>query len=96
MPKAEVSDDSADDSALTDSHSGAELSPTHLVAAEQLFGRHLLLAKRYTQILTTVGITRGLLGPREAPRVWERHLFNCAAIAELIPRDQKVIDVGSG
>lgn len=44
----------------------------------------------------TDGITRGLLGPREAERVWERHLLNSAVLAELIPDGSDVIDVGSG
>jgi len=39
---------------------------------------------------------RGLIGPREAPRIWERHLLNCAAVAELIPPGAFITDVGSG
>jgi 16S rRNA (guanine527-N7)-methyltransferase len=41
-------------------------------------------------------VVRGLIGPREAPRLWERHLLNCAALADVIPRDASVCDVGSG
>ena len=44
----------------------------------------------------TDGVVRGLIGPREAPRIWERHLLNCAAVGELIPPDARVVDVGSG
>ena len=44
----------------------------------------------------TDGVVRGLIGPREAPRIWERHLLNCAVVAELIPPDARVVDVGSG
>jgi 16S rRNA (guanine527-N7)-methyltransferase len=44
----------------------------------------------------TDGVVRGLIGPREAPRIWERHLLNCAAVAELVPVGQRVVDVGSG
>jgi 16S rRNA (guanine527-N7)-methyltransferase len=47
-------------------------------------------------LLVTDGITRGLLGPREAERVWERHLLNSAVLADLIPDGSDVIDVGSG
>ena len=50
----------------------------------------------YVQWLTTAGIERGLIGPREADRMWERHIANCAAVAELIPSDDDVFDVGSG
>ena len=39
---------------------------------------------------------RGLIGPREAPRLWERHLLNCAVLTELLPRDATVCDIGSG
>ncbi len=41
-------------------------------------------------------MVRGLIGPREAPRLWDRHLVNCALLAELIPADATVADIGSG
>ena len=66
------------------------------VAAEVLFGSRLPVAERYADRLTGDGVVRGLLGPREAPRVWQRHLLNCAAVAELIPDGATVTDVGSG
>lgn len=54
----------------------------------------------YAAVLTGPGIERGLLGPREAPRIWDRHLLNCAVVADpqigLIPAGAKVADVGSG
>ena len=53
-------------------------------------------ASRYAELLTSAGVDRGLLGPREASRVWERHLLNCAVIGELLPRAARVVDVGSG
>ena len=45
----------------------------------------LPLAERYAELLATEGVVRGLIGPREAPRLWERHLLNCAVLAELVP-----------
>jgi 16S rRNA (guanine527-N7)-methyltransferase len=54
------------------------------------------LAERYAELLATDGVVRGLIGPREAPRLWERHLLNCAALEEAIPRDGTVCDIGSG
>nr|WP_218063122.1 16S rRNA (guanine(527)-N(7))-methyltransferase RsmG [Arthrobacter sp. SDTb3-6] len=66
------------------------------VAAEQIFGRRLGLAKRYVEHLATSGIERGLIGPREVPRLWSRHVLNCAVVAELIDDGAKVADVGSG
>jgi 16S rRNA (guanine527-N7)-methyltransferase len=46
--------------------------------------------------LATSGVARGLLGPREVPRLWERHVLNCAVVEELIPGGARVVDVGSG
>jgi len=56
----------------------------------------LPLAERYAELLATDGVVRGLIGPREAPRLWDRHLVNCALLAELIPPDAAVCDIGSG
>jgi 16S rRNA (guanine527-N7)-methyltransferase len=64
--------------------------------ARALFGARLDLAARYAELLTTEGVVRGLIGPREAPRIWERHLLNCAAVAELIEPGAALADVGSG
>jgi 16S rRNA (guanine527-N7)-methyltransferase len=50
----------------------------------------------YAALLADEGVRRGLLGPREVPRLWDRHIMNCAAIAELCPRDVDLWDVGSG
>lgn len=47
-------------------------------------------------ILATDAVTRGLIGPREVPRLWDRHLMNCAVVEELIPAHASVADVGSG
>ncbi|CAM2973315.1 16S rRNA (guanine(527)-N(7))-methyltransferase RsmG [Mycobacterium intermedium] len=72
--------------------------PTEAVpdAAVQLFGDRLDLARRYAHWLATAGVERGLLGPREAERVWDRHLLNSVAIAELLRDGERVVDVGSG
>ncbi|WP_308188263.1 16S rRNA (guanine(527)-N(7))-methyltransferase RsmG [Nocardioides sp. R-C-SC26] len=51
---------------------------------------------RYADLLATWGIERGLLGPREVPRLWERHLANCAVVGEAIGAGSSVADVGSG
>jgi 16S rRNA (guanine527-N7)-methyltransferase len=56
----------------------------------------LPLAERYAALLAGDGTLRGLIGPREVPRVWERHLINCAVVAELIPENATVCDLGSG
>lgn len=67
-----------------------------LAAARQLFGHRLDLARRYTGHLASSGIVRGLIGPREAPRLWERHVLNCAVVEQLIEPGAAVVDVGSG
>jgi 16S rRNA (guanine527-N7)-methyltransferase len=51
---------------------------------------------RYAELLAGPGVERGLIGPRETARLWERHLMNCAAVAELVPEPSSVIDLGSG
>lgn len=56
----------------------------------------LALAKRYTELLATEGVTRGLIGPREAARLWERHVLNSAVLAEVIPVGASVCDIGTG
>jgi 16S rRNA (guanine527-N7)-methyltransferase len=54
------------------------------------------LARRYANILATDGIIRGLIGPRETARLWDRHLLNCAVVADLVPRRATLLDIGSG
>jgi 16S rRNA (guanine527-N7)-methyltransferase len=54
------------------------------------------LAVRYTELLATEGVTRGLIGPREAPRRWDRHVLNSAVLAEVIPEGATVCDIGTG
>jgi 16S rRNA (guanine527-N7)-methyltransferase len=65
-------------------------------AADALFGSRLGRAERYAQILAGAGVERGLLGPREVDRLWERHILNSAAIAELLDPGERIADIGSG
>lgn len=51
---------------------------------------------RFTQFLADEGEKRGLIGPRELPRLWSRHILNCTAINEFIPEGATVADIGSG
>jgi 16S rRNA (guanine527-N7)-methyltransferase len=64
--------------------------------ATEYFGDDLSVISRYVDLLATWGIERGLLGPREAPRLWDRHVLNCAVVVPRLPRDATVADVGSG
>jgi 16S rRNA (guanine527-N7)-methyltransferase len=65
-------------------------------SAEALFGSRLGGAQRYAEILAGAGVERGLLGPREVDRLWDRHILNSAAVAELLDVDKRVADIGSG
>lgn len=65
-------------------------------AAAVIFGPGIDLARAYTNRLATDSETFGLLGPRELPRIWSRHVINSALLAELVPDDCLVADVGSG
>lgn len=61
-----------------------------------VFGSRLPQATAFADLLATEGVTRGLIGPREAARVWERHVINCAVLTELLAVGSEVCDVGSG
>jgi 16S rRNA (guanine527-N7)-methyltransferase len=60
------------------------------------FGDSLAKAQRCVELLATDGVTRGLIGPRETARLWDRHLLNCALVAELVPDQGELVDIGSG
>ncbi|GAA3989711.1 16S rRNA (guanine(527)-N(7))-methyltransferase RsmG [Streptomyces sp. NBC_01352] len=73
----------------------AELPPAPEHARE-VFGDRFADAVRYAELLAEAGVQRGLIGPREVPRLWERHLLNCAVLSEVVPEGVTVCDVGSG
>jgi 16S rRNA (guanine527-N7)-methyltransferase len=64
--------------------------------ANEIYGAQFPSLNRYVDILRSTGVEWGLLGPREADRLWERHILNSAALSGLIPAGRKVADVGSG
>lgn len=70
--------------------------PQPPVAAAAVFGGRLAVAERFTALLADSGVSHGLVGPREVPRLWERHVLNCAVVHPAIPGGSEVIDVGSG
>ncbi|MDN6240123.1 16S rRNA (guanine(527)-N(7))-methyltransferase RsmG [Corynebacterium variabile] len=65
-------------------------------AAARIFGDHLDLAVRYAGWLADAGVVRGLIGPREVDRLWDRHILNSAVIGEVIDEGARVVDIGSG
>ena len=65
--------------------------------AAAVFGSALGGAEAFARILATRGVEQGLIGPHEVPRLWDRHLLNCAVVAELIDgRCETLVDIGSG
>lgn len=64
--------------------------------AAEIFGPVLGTALRFAETLATDGVMRGLMGPRETSRLWERHLLNCAVVADLLPDRGELVDIGSG
>ncbi|TDT31000.1 16S rRNA (guanine(527)-N(7))-methyltransferase RsmG [Naumannella halotolerans] len=65
-------------------------------AAQDLFGDRIDTARAYVEVLADRGVSHGLLGPREIPRLWERHLINSLALEQFVETDSTVVDIGSG
>jgi len=75
----------------------ATVPPPVPVGAAAVFGSALPAAVAFAGILATRGVRQGLIGPREVPILWDRHLLNCAVVAELVgPQCRTLIDIGSG
>ncbi len=69
-------------------------APPPAVAA--VFGDAVDVAVAYAEILAGAGVERGLLGPREVDRVWDRHVLNSAVVGEALDTGETVVDIGSG
>ena len=76
-----------------DATAGAPEAPS---SAAVVFGPQLALAERFAAILADTGVSHGLIGPREVPILWDRHILNCAVAHEAFPDGVSVVDVGSG
>lgn len=64
--------------------------------AQEVFGEHIGQARQYFDLLVRDGDLLGLIGPREMPKLWSRHILNSAVVADLVEDGQLVADVGSG
>ena len=64
--------------------------------ASEVFGNRLPLAEHFAHLLADTGVSHGLIGPRETPRLWERHLLNCGIVESVLPHRTRLIDIGSG
>lgn len=69
---------------------------THSTLIAQYFPGQEDAIRAYAEFLTTAGIERGLIGPREGERIWDRHIFNCLPITQLLPNGASLFDIGSG
>ncbi len=67
--------------------------PPHAAA---VFGPALDGARAFAAMLATRGVEWGVIGPHEVARLWDRHLLNCAVVADLVPRPATLLDIGSG
>lgn len=74
----------------------AQLAPPPSEQARELFGERLGPATVYAELLADAGVERGLIGPREVPRLWDRHLVNCGRLGPELSAGDRVADVGSG
>ena len=74
----------------------SESSVSRETLIERHFPERLTEIAAYAQFLATAGIERGLIGPREGERIWERHIFNCLPVTQLIPQGASLFDIGSG
>ena len=72
------------------------MSVSRETRAAELFGDRAAQALRYAELLATSAIERGLIGPSEAERIWDRHIENCYPISALFKTGATVADVGSG
>jgi 16S rRNA (guanine527-N7)-methyltransferase len=77
--------------------SSASGCPPPPAGAAEVFGSALPEALAFAQMLATRGVEHGLIGPHEVPILWDRHLLNCAVVAELIGEPARtLVDIGSG
>jgi 16S rRNA (guanine527-N7)-methyltransferase len=81
---------------LPDVPQGEELPAPPDIARDVFTGDAWTRAEAFAQLLAGPGVVRGLLGPREVPRIWDRHLLNCAVVAEVVPEEVRLVDIGSG
>lgn len=79
-----------------DNDTAAGVPERHPAAVRHFEPTRLPLIERYAELLCTDGVVRGLIGPREAPRIWERHLLNSVLMQPELPLDCTVADIGSG
>ncbi|KGM13281.1 16S rRNA (guanine(527)-N(7))-methyltransferase RsmG [Cellulomonas bogoriensis] len=82
---------------MSDPHQAPGIGPAvGLDALRAYFGDAFEQVRGFHDLLADAGVQRGLLGPREVGRLWDRHLLNSASVVQFLPEDGPVVDVGSG
>lgn len=71
-------------------------APSPTEGAHRFFGERLPHAEAFAAVLADTGVSHGLIGPREVPILWDRHILNCAVIEDAFAEGARLIDVGSG
>jgi 16S rRNA (guanine527-N7)-methyltransferase len=71
-------------------------APPPPAGATDVLGDRLEVAEHFAALLTRTGVSHGLVGPREVPILWERHILNCAVVHQAFPAGAELVDVGSG
>ncbi|MHA7134498.1 16S rRNA (guanine(527)-N(7))-methyltransferase RsmG [Oerskovia turbata] len=77
----------------------SDVSPEPLADAPEVkayFGAAYPLVAQFASMLHDQGELRGLIGPREVSRIWERHILNSAAVVQFLPEQGTIADIGSG
>ena len=74
----------------------ALVAPPAPAASTVVFGERVGVAEQFAAILADTGVSHGLIGPREVPILWDRHILNCAVAHQAFPSGAEVVDVGSG
>ena len=82
--------------AIHNARVNAGLREAHKQAFKSYLKHGVAIKRLHADLLATEGVVRGLIGPREAPRLWERHLLNSAVLSEAIPQSATVCDIGTG
>ena len=77
-----------------------ELVPRETLTRETLIAKYFPgqegAIAAFADFLVGAGIERGLIGPREGERIWDRHIFNCLPVTQLLPVGASLFDIGSG
>lgn len=90
--------DSLTDEHQPTSHDPLEMSPL----LEDVLGDAFTPISMFHVKLLREGVLRGIIGPRDVDKLWERHILNSAAVVPFLrqnismPKGNRIADIGSG